>query len=84
MNMKKLLIFLVVFAGIFSSLPLVMAYDDSDTSVKFVQAIVRKENALAQKYLAKGVTIPEISENSLIKSYQLVTSPTENIKVFLG
>lgn len=84
MNMKKLLIFLVVFAGIFSSLPLVMAYDDSDASVKFVQAIVRKENALAQKYLAKGVTIPEISENSLIKSYQLVTSPTENIKVFLG
>ncbi|MDQ8739436.1 hypothetical protein [Paenibacillus sp. LHD-38] len=84
MNMKKLVIFLLMFAGIFSSLPFAMANDDSDASVKFVQAIVRKENALAQKYLANGVTIPEIRENSPIKRYQLVTSPTENIKVFLG
>ncbi|WP_258209600.1 hypothetical protein [Paenibacillus radicibacter] len=60
------------------------ARDNPDVSLKFAQAIWKKDIILAQTFLANGVKLPEIRENSPIKSCQLVNSPIDNIKVLLA
>lgn len=84
MHIKSLILFLVVFGGLLISTGIAEAHDNSDVPVKFAQAVWKKDNILAQTYLADGVKLPEIRENSPIKSYQLVNSPINNIKVLLA
>ncbi|WP_307545568.1 hypothetical protein [Paenibacillus sp. V4I5] len=84
MHIKRLILFLLVFAGFLFSSEIAEALDDSDVAVKFAQAVWKKDNILAQTCLANGVKLPEIRENSPIKSYQLVASPTNHVKVLLA
>jgi len=82
-QIKRLAILLMMLAGLLSPIQLAEAYEYTDVAVKFQQAILKKDINLAQNYLAYGVKIPEIRENSPIRSLQLVTSPEENVKVLL-
>lgn len=76
MQMKRLASLLLVLTGLLlSSIQLAEAHEVKAVAVKYQQAILRKDYILAQNHLADGVKIPEIRENSPIRSYQLVTSP---------
>ncbi|TVY02154.1 hypothetical protein [Cohnella terricola] len=84
MHIKRLILFLTVFTGLFFSDENAEAHDKSDVTAKFAQAVWKNDKILAQTCLANGVKLPEIRENSPKKSYQLVRSPMNHVMVMLA
>lgn len=80
MRIKRILIFLISFGIFFSSIQTTFASEPSHrVEVKFIEALMKKDEKLAQSYLVEGVTVPQLKEKTPIGGYSGVPSPNKDV-----
>lgn len=85
MKNRFLVAFLICIGLLLTSIQNVMADNQTDTIVRdFLEALVKKDDKMAQSYLIDGVKIPELKESTPIGSIAGLSSPTNGFKVIVA
>lgn len=84
MQTKLMLTFLLVLGVFFSSIQLTFADPFERVEVKLIDAIAKKNEKLAQSYLAEGVKIPRLKDNKPIGGYVILPTPRKGVSVLVA
>jgi hypothetical protein len=84
MKAKLILTFLLVLGGVFSSIQSTFAEPIDRVEVKLIEAMMKKNEELAQSYLTERVKIQRLKDNKPIRGYVILPTPKKGVSVLVA